>query len=45
LFLLLYNWKDFKVFNKVSKKFDLVKNWAVVGELMSLPVAIIFRHN
>jgi len=25
----------------VSEKFDLVRNWAVVGELMSLPVAII----
>jgi len=28
-----------KFFSKV--KFDLVRNWAVVGELMSLPVAII----
>jgi len=27
----------------VSEKFDLVWNWAVVGELMSLPVAIICR--
>jgi len=25
----------------VSEKNDLVRNWAVVGELMSLPVAII----
>jgi len=25
----------------VSKIFDLVKNWAVICELMSLPVAII----
>jgi len=24
---------------KVSEKFDLVSNWAVIGELMSLPVA------
>jgi len=30
-----------KVFDKVSEKFDLVRNWAVVGELMSLIVAII----
>jgi len=33
--------KIFKVFNKVSEKFDLVRNWAIVGELMHLPVAII----
>jgi len=26
---------------KVSEKFDLVRNWAVEGELMSLPVPII----
>jgi len=25
----------------VSEKFDLVRKWAAVGELMSLPVAII----
>jgi len=25
----------------VSDKFDVFRNWAVVGELMSLPVAII----
>jgi len=25
----------------VSEKFDLFRNWAVVGELMSLPMAII----
>jgi len=31
-------WKDFKLFNKVSEKFNLVKNWAVLGELMILPV-------
>jgi len=30
-----------KVFDKVSEKFDLVRNWAVVSELMSLTVAII----
>jgi len=24
----------------VPEKFDLVRNWAVVGELMSLPVAL-----
>jgi len=24
----------------VSEKFDLVRNWAVLGELLSLPVAI-----
>jgi len=33
--------KILKVFDKLSEKFDLVRNWAVVGELMSLPVAII----
>jgi len=33
--------KILKVFNKVSEKFDLVRNWVVVGELMSLLVAII----
>jgi len=42
LLLLLYHWKDLKVFNKVSEKFDLVRNWAIVSELMSLTVAIIF---
>jgi len=25
----------------VSEKFDFVRNWAVIGELMTLPVAII----
>jgi len=30
-----------KLFGKVSEKFYLVRNWAVVGELMILPVAII----
>jgi len=39
--LLLYNWKDFKTFRQSVIKFDLVRNWAVVGELMTLPVAII----
>jgi len=24
----------------VSEKFDLVRNWAVIGELMTLPLAI-----
>jgi len=38
LLLLFYHLKDF---DKVSEKFDLVRNWVVVGELMSLPVAII----
>jgi len=33
--------KIFKVFDKVSEKFDLVRNWTVISELMSLPVAII----
>jgi len=33
--------KILKLFDKVSEKFDLVRNWAVVGELISLPVAII----
>jgi len=33
--------KILKLFDKVSEKFDLVRNRAVVGELMSLPVAII----
>jgi len=35
--------KILKVFDKVSEKFDLVWNWAVVlvGELMSFPVDII----
>jgi len=33
--------KFLKVFDKVSEKFVLVRNWAVVGELMSLLVAII----
>jgi len=33
--------KILKVFDKVSETFDLVRNWAVVDELMSLPVAII----
>jgi len=33
--------KILKVFDKVSEKFDVVRNWAVVGELMTLPVAII----
>jgi len=32
--------KILKVFDKVSEKFGLVWNWVVVGELMSLPVAI-----
>jgi len=27
--------KIFKLFDKVSEKFDLVRNWAVVGELMT----------
>jgi len=41
LLLLFYHWKDFKLFDKVSEKFDLVRNWAVVGELyLSLLVAI-----
>jgi len=31
----------FKVFDKVSYKFDLVRNWAGIGELITLPVAII----
>jgi len=29
----------------VSEKFDLVRNWAVVGKLMSLSVAIISSRN
>jgi len=29
----------------VSEKFDLIRNWAVVGELMSLPVAIYLAYN
>jgi len=33
--------KILEVFNKVLEKFNLFRNWAVVGELMSLPVAII----
>jgi len=33
--------KILKVFDKMSEIFDVVKNWAVVGKLMSLPVAII----
>jgi len=33
--------KILKLFNKVSEKFVLVRNWAVVGEVMSLLVAII----
>jgi len=33
--------KILKLLDKVSEKFDLFRNWAVVGELMSLPVAII----
>jgi len=47
LLLLLYHCKDFKqlkVFDKVSEKFDLVIGIGllqVVSELMSLPVAII----
>jgi len=41
LLLLLYHWKDFKSFRQVSEKFDLVRNWAVVCELMSLPAAVI----
>jgi len=41
LLLLLYHWKDFKIFRQSVGKFDLVRNWAVVGELMSMPVAII----
>jgi len=41
LLLLLYHWKDFKSFDKVSETFDLVRNWVVVGELMSLPVVMI----
>jgi len=41
--VLLYHWKDLKkFFDKVSEKFDLVRNWAAVGELMSLPVAIYY---
>jgi len=32
--------KILKVFDKVSEKFDLVKNWAVVGELMSFASGI-----
>jgi len=35
------NEKVFKIFDKMSVKFDLVRNWAVVGEFMILPVAII----
>jgi len=35
------NEKILKVFDKVSDKFDLVRNWAVIRELMTLPVAII----
>jgi len=33
--------KILKLFDNMSEKFDLVRNWAVVGELMSLLVAII----
>jgi len=29
--------KILKLFDKVSDKFDLVRNWIVVGELMNLP--------
>jgi len=36
------NQKIFKLFDKVSEKFVLVRNWAVIGELMTLPVAILF---
>jgi len=32
--------KILKVFDKVSEEFDLVKHWADVGELMTLPVVI-----
>jgi len=32
--------KILKLLGKGSEKFDLVRNWAVVGELMTLPVAI-----
>jgi len=41
LLLLFYHWKNFKSFRQSVRKIDLVRNWAVVGELMSLPVAII----
>jgi len=30
-----------KLFDKESEKFDLIRNWAVIGEFMTLPVAII----
>jgi len=47
--LLLYYYfitgKILNVFDKVSEKFDLVRNCAVVGKLMSLPVAIISSLN
>jgi len=32
--------KILKVFYKVSEKCDFVRNWAILGELMTLPVAI-----
>jgi len=37
--------KILHVFDKVSEKFDFVRNWAVVGELMSLPMAIYLAYN
>jgi len=40
LFYYFITGKILRLFDKVSEKFELVKNWAVVGELMSLPVAI-----
>jgi len=44
LLLLLYHWKDFKTFRQ-SEKFDLVFNWTVVGELMSMTASLLSQRN